>query len=785
MGSLIQMWTSSGDLLLLNLMVQMTILTLVALVIAAPLKFRPVLRYAVLYPSLLSLLVLLPFSIGAHYSKISLLESGASSVAGLSKLEKPALEFDTAFWFLPNLEELVFSLDENSTESLNQSAVNKEAAGPDFRLTYSIPLATLLLGLWLLGVVIESIRLMRSQKSLQRIVTASTPLLLTDEDRLSRLIKYSQPSFNLNSVRFLSSKAIHSPVLVGAQQPIILLPENLFRALSDEQITSVLIHELAHLKRGDVLANYVQRVICSVFWFHPVVHLIDRQINRSREEICDNYVLAERDSVNYSEVLLHLSTCSRGKKTRANAKHSNRFEVPLALGIFDDGWTLEERIKGLISDKRETAMKAKKSTSKLIQLVTVSFSLFLAACQFSGTAQDQELLVLSETKMPEGVTVSGLESGTESTDGTVENNEPVLIPVQSPQSGDRKPPQARTSGTLSDDVMAMVEQIQSLLNPEDEGVEPDPAAAKPLLDELTVERYDSLNDFEKQTSLNFLTNYYLTLEDYQSAALVFERLLTIENVRADARLRAIKALGQLYASFEDWDKSNEYYHQWRELAAFEDGVVFKGLSYNYYQIEQWAPAISHWESYMALQKSEDKELKREDYAYLNGMYFTADELEKAVANTKEMILLFDDESDWRNLGTIYSMLDAKNQSDLSDGELLGQLRDSVQTPSIGQTSLTPLDGDYLPLVAVAPLYPTQAANNAIEGWTLVEFTVLEDGRVDEETVEVVDAQPPTVFDITSMRAAKEFEFQPRVVNGKAVAVPGVQYVFRFQLEEEV
>lgn len=102
---------------------------------------------------------------------------------------------------------------------------------------------------------------------------------------------------------------------------------------------------------------------------------------------------------------------------------------------------------------------------------------------------------------------------------------------------------------------------------------------------------------------------------------------------------------------------------------------------------------------------------------------------------------------------------------------------------LGSASISATDGDFLPLVAIAPQYPTRAAQRGIQGWCLVSFTVNGLGNVDEDSIEVVDAEPANIFDRSSMRAATRFKFQPRVVDGAGVAVPGVQYLFRYQLEE--
>ena len=102
--------------------------------------------------------------------------------------------------------------------------------------------------------------------------------------------------------------------------------------------------------------------------------------------------------------------------------------------------------------------------------------------------------------------------------------------------------------------------------------------------------------------------------------------------------------------------------------------------------------------------------------------------------------------------------------------------------SIGGASISITDGEMLPLVNVTPTYPTRAASRGIEGWCQVSFTVTDTGGVRD--VVVVDAEPAGIFDTSSIRAAEKFKFQPKVVDGKGVEVPNVQYIFRYELEGE-
>ncbi|MDC1502463.1 energy transducer TonB [Gammaproteobacteria bacterium] len=130
--------------------------------------------------------------------------------------------------------------------------------------------------------------------------------------------------------------------------------------------------------------------------------------------------------------------------------------------------------------------------------------------------------------------------------------------------------------------------------------------------------------------------------------------------------------------------------------------------------------------------------------------------------------------------------EVERQVTISDGPDLNIDRSQVQMDTgleLSNASISATDGDYLPLVAIAPQYPTRAAQRGIQGWCLVSFTVDGLGNVVEETITVVDAEPANIFDRSSQRAAARFKFQPRVVDGKGVEVAGVQYLFRYELED--
>ncbi|XQW84038.1 energy transducer TonB [Thalassotalea piscium] len=104
----------------------------------------------------------------------------------------------------------------------------------------------------------------------------------------------------------------------------------------------------------------------------------------------------------------------------------------------------------------------------------------------------------------------------------------------------------------------------------------------------------------------------------------------------------------------------------------------------------------------------------------------------------------------------------------------------TDTNLAGGLSLDSADGDYLPIVKVAPIYPRRAQSRGIEGFVIVEFTVTTNGSVRDPFV--VKAQPEGVFDRAALDAALKFKYKPRVVDGTATEVAGVQNKISFEID---
>lgn len=91
-------------------------------------------------------------------------------------------------------------------------------------------------------------------------------------------------------------------------------------------------------------------------------------------------------------------------------------------------------------------------------------------------------------------------------------------------------------------------------------------------------------------------------------------------------------------------------------------------------------------------------------------------------------------------------------------------------------------GDYLPIVKVAPIYPQRALSRGIEGYCVVQYTVTRHGTIRDPFV-IEDQCTNSIFHRPSLQAALKFKYKPRVIDGQAVEVPGVQNKFTYVIEE--
>ncbi len=134
----------------------------------------------------------------------------------------------------------------------------------------------------------------------------STPL---DPRDLAAELRETLAQFRpARAVAILLSDEIQSPTAIGLLSPAIVLPRWLLQELSTAELRQVFLHELAHLRRWDDWSNLLQKIVKALFFFHPAVWWMERQISLEREMACDEAVLAQTGNPRaYAQCLVRLA----------------------------------------------------------------------------------------------------------------------------------------------------------------------------------------------------------------------------------------------------------------------------------------------------------------------------------------------------------------------------------------------------------------------------------------------------------------------------------------------
>ena len=105
---------------------------------------------------------------------------------------------------------------------------------------------------------------------------------------------------------------------------------------------------------------------------------------------------------------------------------------------------------------------------------------------------------------------------------------------------------------------------------------------------------------------------------------------------------------------------------------------------------------------------------------------------------------------------------------------------ATETSIGGPGGMNIAEGDYLPIVRVAPVYPARALSRGLEGYVDMAFTVTTTGTVKDP---VVMFSTSSLFERAAIRAVLKFKYKPRVVDGVPVEVPNVKTRITFKIEE--
>ncbi len=152
---------------------------------------------------------------------------------------------------------------------------------------------------------------------------------------------------NLNKeVSIVETNLVKTPALLGVLKPKILIPSNLFESYNYDNLKYIFLHELAHIKRKDILINYIITMLSIIHWFNPLIWYAFYKMREDREICCDCMALScinESEIYNYGLSIITLSEI-----------YSRAPWLPAMAGIINKKSKIKRRITIIKEFKKST-----------------------------------------------------------------------------------------------------------------------------------------------------------------------------------------------------------------------------------------------------------------------------------------------------------------------------------------------------------------------------------------------------------------------------------------------
>jgi len=228
-----------------------------------------------------------------------------------------------------------------SNESMPQSAIESVAVPLPEQSLWHMPsevvfqfseLLTALLIVWFIGSFWRSLMVFGSFVRTRKLIK---DCIAVEKESIQKLVADTE-------VEIFSSKKVSSPMVVGLRSPKIILPDNIMQKLSSKQLAPIVLHELAHIQRNDIWFSHFQEFIAVVFWWSPVIRLLNNKIHIDRELACD--LRAVKQLNNNKQYAQSLIDCAKLMITQQRSV--------LAMGLFSQKKELNNRVTTVLKSKK-------------------------------------------------------------------------------------------------------------------------------------------------------------------------------------------------------------------------------------------------------------------------------------------------------------------------------------------------------------------------------------------------------------------------------------------------
>lgn len=162
-----------------------------------------------------------------------------------------------------------------------------------------------LFALYVFGVAAMLLHFARSMWSSDRLRRSLKPI---EDALIVRIIIEQSARMGLKQIPMAGvCHQVSVPAVVGILKPTILLPPAILCGLDPQQLAAILRHEMAHIRRYDLLVNLLQRFIEALLFFHPATWWISRRIGIERENCCDDMAVAGCGRLEFASALLQMA----------------------------------------------------------------------------------------------------------------------------------------------------------------------------------------------------------------------------------------------------------------------------------------------------------------------------------------------------------------------------------------------------------------------------------------------------------------------------------------------
>ena len=190
---------------------------------------------------------------------------------------------------------------------------------------------------WLAGVCFFGARLVWTNGRFRARIGRYQPI---EDANVMRLFNECRTIFKINRpVQLIESEEVESPAVYGLWRKWLLLPDGIFERFSTEQLRCIFLHELAHIKRGDLGVNWLVAWLQVLHWFNPALWLAWARMKADREMATDAFALAHvhaSDHAPYGETILKvLEGLTSGRA------------LPELVGIAESNARLKERLAAI------------------------------------------------------------------------------------------------------------------------------------------------------------------------------------------------------------------------------------------------------------------------------------------------------------------------------------------------------------------------------------------------------------------------------------------------------